>query len=99
LAGERHPELILLDLALPGRSGLEVLNTLKESQPTREIPVIIVSAYALLLAGTAVGRADGLVQKPFDLTDLLLRVKQARAHLGRLPEGHRLSVSASSSAS
>jgi CheY-like chemotaxis protein len=52
------------------RSGLEVLERLKERQPTREIPVIIVSAYAMMLVGDHAGRADGVVHKPIDLKQL-----------------------------
>ena len=50
---------------------------LKERQPTREIPVIIVSAYALLHLREGVRRADGVIQKPFDLGDLLAKVRKA----------------------
>ena len=50
---------------------------LKEQQPTREIPIIIVSAYALLLLRDGLGRADGMIQKPFDLSDLLAKVREA----------------------
>ncbi len=71
LAERLQPDVILLDLALPMRSGLEVLQRLKERQPTREIPVIIVSAYAMLLIGDHAGRADGVVHKPIDLKQLL----------------------------
>jgi CheY-like chemotaxis protein len=77
LAQQRSPDVILLDLALPGRSGLEVLTVLKEQQPTREIPIIIVSAYALLLLRDGLRRADGMIQKPFDLADLLAKVREA----------------------
>jgi CheY-like chemotaxis protein len=76
-AQERSPDVILLDLALSGRSGLEILHVLKERQPTREIPVIIVSAHALLLLRRDERGADDLIQKPFDLADLLMRVRQA----------------------
>jgi CheY-like chemotaxis protein len=76
-AQEMRPDVILLDLALPGRAGLEVLNVLKDREPTREIPVIIVSAYALLLLRGDMRRADGLIQKPFDIADLLTRVRDA----------------------
>ena len=76
LAEKVQPDVILLDLALPMRSGLEVLQRLKERQPTREIPIIIVSAYAMLLVRDMVARADGLLQKPFDLKELLDQVNQ-----------------------
>src|SRR3954454_22482526 len=43
------PDAILLDLALPTKSGLEVLRELKGDRPTRDIPVIVVSAYGTLM--------------------------------------------------
>jgi two-component system, OmpR family, phosphate regulon response regulator PhoB len=76
MADEVQPDLILLDLALPFRSGLDVLQGLRERQPTRDIPIIIVSAYAMLLIGDDLVRADRLLQKPFDLKELLNHVNQ-----------------------
>jgi CheY-like chemotaxis protein len=80
LAEERCPDVILLDLALPGRSGLEVMHDLKRRQPTSEIPVIVVSAYALLLAGGHQPSAYRVMQKPFDIPDVLLNVRGAVAN-------------------
>jgi CheY-like chemotaxis protein len=74
-AQEMRPDVILLDLALPGRAGLEVLTVLKDREPTREIPVIIIRAYALLLLRGGLQRAGGLLQKPLDLADLLASVR------------------------
>ncbi len=74
---ERHaPDAILLDLAMPGRSGLEVLKELNQREPTRDIPVVIASAYALALLGDHPRGADGVIQKPFDLAELLARVQR-----------------------
>jgi len=73
LAREHVPELILLNLALPGVSGLEVLRTLKRwtDQPTR---VVVVSFYAGLMRLPDLRLADGVVQKPFAAADLLAEV-------------------------
>jgi CheY-like chemotaxis protein len=77
MAIQRDPDVILLDLAMPEISGLDVLHDLKTSNPTRDIPVIVVSAYAMLMMGSDARRADGVIQKPFDLADLLAQVQQA----------------------
>lgn len=77
MAEESDPDVILLDLAMPEKSGLDVLHELKTSKPTRDIPVIVVSAYAMLMMGSDARRADGVIQKPFDLADLLLQVEHA----------------------
>jgi CheY-like chemotaxis protein len=76
-AEQSDPDVILLDLAMPEKSGLDVLHELKSSKPTRDIPVIVVSAYAMLMMGSDARRADGVIQKPFDLADLLAQVQQA----------------------
>lgn len=77
LARECSPAVILLDLALPKQSGLDVLDELKSSLETRSIPVILVSAYAHLLSGSDARCAAGVIQKPFNVTDLLTQVERA----------------------
>src|ERR1700694_2256844 len=79
MAEDSEPDVILLDLAMPEKSGLDVLHELKSSKPTRDIPLIVFSAYAMLMRASAARRADGVIQKPFDLADLLLQVEQAAA--------------------
>jgi two-component system phosphate regulon response regulator PhoB len=79
MATRVQPNLILLDLALPQHSGIELLQQIKGSAPTREIPVLIMSGYALVFVEDAVRQADGTLGKPFDLTDLLSRVNHLSA--------------------
>jgi two-component system, OmpR family, copper resistance phosphate regulon response regulator CusR len=76
-----HFDLVLLDLVLPGVSGLQVLEQLQRERP--DLPVIIVSARDDLttkLRAFELGAKDYLV-KPFSLDELLARV---RVHLGPL---------------
>jgi CheY-like chemotaxis protein len=72
MAREHVPDVILLDLALPKMSGLEVLRELKSSrwddQPT---PVVVVSFFASLMRLPDLRQADGVVAKPFSAVDLL----------------------------
>jgi CheY-like chemotaxis protein len=77
LAELHVPDVILLDLAMPRRSGIDVLQALKAAAPTRDIPVLIVSGYALVLMDRLRVRADGVIQKPFDLDTLLAQVQHA----------------------
>jgi len=77
LARAHSPSAILLDLALPTKSGLDVLRELKGDQPTRDIPVIIVSAYGTLMNETDAHNAAGVIQKPFDYDDLVGQVERA----------------------
>jgi two-component system response regulator MtrA len=77
LAARNEPDVILLDLAMPGESGLDVLHSLKGSTSTRNIPVIVVSGHTKWVHGIEAGHADGVIQKPFDLMELLTTVEQA----------------------
>jgi two-component system phosphate regulon response regulator PhoB len=77
LARESHPELILLDLMLPGLSGKEICRQLKDSADTRDIPIIIMTARGEevdRVLGFELG-ADDYVVKPFSVRELLLRVQ------------------------
>ena len=71
------PDAILLDLALPTKSGLEVLRELKSEPPTQDIPVIVVSAYGTLMNENDAIQAIGVIQKPFDYDDLVSQVERA----------------------
>ena len=75
LATMQTYDLLLLDLALPGRSGMQVLQALRAARPTQ--PVIILSARgeeADRVAGLRLG-ADDYVVKPFSVKELLARVE------------------------
>jgi DNA-binding response OmpR family regulator len=76
LAQEHRPGAIVLDLALPGMSGFDVLNRLKSASSTAHIPVLVVSAYASLVDNCAERGASGWVQKPFSRDELLSRVRR-----------------------
>jgi CheY-like chemotaxis protein len=71
------PNVILLDLTLPGRSGLDVLRTLKAQGATRSIPIIVVTADAAASASGDLALADGVLHKPFDLDELATQVRHA----------------------
>ncbi len=77
LAARDEPDVVLLDLVMPGESGLEVLHKLKDGTATRDIPVIVVSGHTKALQGNEACRADGLIQKPFDIVELLEEVERA----------------------
>src|SRR6266496_5924791 len=79
LAREHAPDAVLLDLALPTKSGLEVLRELKSDDSTGDIPVIVVSAYGTLMNAQDAHQAAGVIQKPFDYDDLVGQVERATA--------------------
>ena len=67
-----RPDLVLLDVMLPGASGLEVLQTLRRDRGLRDVPVIVVSAWQSPddQAAAATAGADDFLGKPFELEDL-----------------------------
>jgi len=77
LARRRAPDLIILDLMLPGLDGLEVCKELKRSDSTRRIPVLMLTARGEevdRIVGLELG-ADDYVVKPFSPRELILRVR------------------------
>jgi two-component system phosphate regulon response regulator PhoB len=81
-AREARPELIILDLGLPGKSGREVLRELRSDPQTRAIPVVLTSA-TLEQAGQDLRLADATLPKPFELGSLLAVVSRFVAGAGR----------------
>ncbi|TAN47082.1 MAG: response regulator [Methylococcaceae bacterium] len=79
------PDLILLDIRMPGVDGYEVCRQLKSNEQTREIPVIFISALQDMEDKLAAFQAGGVdyVSKPFQMEEVLARV-QAHLRLYRL---------------
>lgn len=76
-AKTRKPDLILLDILMPGMDGIEVCRRLKADPNTQGIPVIFLTAQAKsieILAGFEAGAVD-YVTKPFQIPELLARVR------------------------
>jgi len=87
MAGKETPDIILLDLMLPGLDGLEVCRRLKGDPQTRNIPIIMVTAKGEesdVVIGLGMG-ADDYVVKPFGPRELVARVK-AMLRRKRVPE-------------
>lgn len=74
---DRAPDLVLLDLMLPGRSGLEIARVLRRQEETAALPMIMVTARtdeADVLHGLEQG-ADDYITKPFRPREVVARVK------------------------
>lgn len=86
---ERQPDLILLDVTMPGMDGFEVANALKSNAATANIPIIMVTAHAgrgARVVGLESG-AEEYLTKPIDPAELSLRVRnllRLKAHGDRL---------------
>lgn len=90
LAEEKTPDLIVLDLMLPGMDGLELCRLLKQREPLRRVPVLMLTAKAEevdRIVGLELG-ADDYVTKPFSPRELVLRIKAIlRRAAGKTEEG------------
>ena len=73
---EARVDLILLDLRLPDFNGWGILSLLRLTEPLRHIPVIVVSVEPPNTALIEQFRPDEYIQKPFDMRDLLARVRR-----------------------
>jgi DNA-binding response OmpR family regulator len=79
-------DLVVLDMLLPGRGGLEVLERLREAKPT--LPVIVLTALGEVddrVSGLDAGAADYLT-KPFSLTELAARVRAQLRMASQAPQ-------------
>ena len=75
---QKFPDLIVLDVVLPGRSGFEICRQLKGSENTNQIPIILCST-----KGTEIDKfwgmkqgADAYIPKPIDPDELVGKVKE-----------------------
>lgn len=74
---EKQPDLVLLDIMLPGESGLEILKKLRENPVAKQLPVILLTARTSefdIVKGLDTG-ADDYITKPFGIMELLSRIK------------------------
>jgi len=88
-ANKEQPDIIILDLMLPGIDGLEVCKSLKNSNKTASIPIIMLTAKSQesdKVIGLELG-ADDYVTKPFSPRELIARIK---AVLRRMKEKDKL---------
>ena len=77
-AREGSPQLILLDVKMPGIDGFETLRRLRADEETAGIPVVFLSAHANVESieeGKALG-AQGYFTKPFQFDEILAKVKE-----------------------
>ncbi|MYA06989.1 MAG: response regulator [Holophagales bacterium] len=75
--GREKPDIVLLDLLLPGLDGLDVCRRLRAVESTRDLPVIMVTARGEesdVVLGLGVG-ADDYIHKPFSPRELIARVR------------------------
>ena len=76
LAAEQTPDLVLMDIHLPGMSGIQALARLREMPATRAIPVVAFTASVMPQDRREIMSAgfDGFVEKPINLKEFLATV-------------------------
>lgn len=87
ILGQFRPDLILLDLILPGKNGFELLKELKSSPELRKIPVIILSNLGdeeEINQGMKLGAVDFLIKADYDLAEVVKIVKKHLAPKGKI---------------
>ena len=91
---EQKPELVLLDVMLPGEDGVSLLRFLKSSPETAEIPVIMATAKGMeydKVQSLDLGADDHLV-KPFGMMEMVSRVRAVLRRARPAPTGKSLTV-------
>ena len=83
LASERTPDLIILDIAMPGVTGVDVIQKLQSASPDSDIPVIIMTAYPhMIRLVDGYGCVRECFTKPFDLPLFITRIQEVLAEAG-----------------
>jgi DNA-binding response OmpR family regulator len=75
VAIREEPDVILLDVVMPGMNGDEICKALRANDRTKLIPVIMMTGFAGAVIEASQNAPDDLVMKPFRLSDLATRVK------------------------
>lgn len=91
LIKEIQPDLVILDLMLPGMSGIEVCKAAKKNEKTSKIPIIMLTAKKQevdKIVGLEVG-ADDYIVKPFGMRELIARVKAILRRYSAMPKGEK----------
>ncbi len=90
LAEEKHPDIVLLDIMMPGMDGLEVCRRLKENPKLSNVPIIFITAKTSKegkIEGLGIGAAD-YITKPIDLDETVARINTQL----RIQENHRINL-------
>ena len=79
IASERKPDLILMDIQLPGMNGIDALKALRADPGTAGIPVVAITASVMQQDRAQIVSAgfDGFIEKPVNLKNLFDTVQQA----------------------
>jgi len=77
IAGEKIPDLILMDIMMPKMDGLEATRIIKADEKTKHIPIIALTSYAMKgdREKTIEAGCDGYIAKPIDIKEVLKAIE------------------------
>jgi DNA-binding response OmpR family regulator len=79
LVKDLQPDLVLLDLMLPGKSGLEVLSELRSDRSSDRVPIVVVTAWTHAEEAVLAAGANRFIPKPFEPDELQATVEELLA--------------------
>lgn len=82
MAYQQHPDLVLLDVMMPGMDGWEVYQQIRSDEAIRDIPVIIVTAKAQNIdkvLGLHIAKVEDYIAKPFSPDELVASIERVLA--------------------
>ncbi|MCR4263999.1 MAG: response regulator [Candidatus Roizmanbacteria bacterium] len=74
------PDLLILDVMMPGKNGMEILSEVKKDRELRSIPIMLISSAANLSHIAQLHHADAFLEKPFSLEKLESMVERILPH-------------------
>jgi DNA-binding response OmpR family regulator len=77
LVTEKEPDVVLLDLAMPEVTGVDVLHEIRRVPATRDLPVLVLSAFPRVLSPTDTQSVSCVLSKPVNVDELLAQVRHA----------------------
>ena len=73
---KEFPDLILLDISMPGVDGRDICKSLKQKELTKNIPIVMISASDDVERSVMDAGANDFLAKPFDIKDLLKKIEK-----------------------
>lgn len=84
-----QPVLITLDLALPGKDGWAIVRELQEDEQTRDVPILVISAFTRELDAPLRRQVARVISKPFYITQVVTEVEDILTGRRQAPDSQR----------
>jgi DNA-binding response OmpR family regulator len=74
---KEKPTLVVMDVALPDRDGVQVIKELKDDWDAKKVPVVVLSSYTSRITASMRDKVESIIPKPFSTDELLYEVQKA----------------------